>query len=181
MIRRYRSALVAALACVSLFAATICFTSDAEAAHGRSKSSHVASAKAGGKAAKVSARKAAAAKSKDKKSTSSNTAVPLPSARPGATSAPASTATIGPRGPGKGDADPQAPLVQAPTADTSDADIALVKSAIENVRRGAASKATETEASISDPVARKLVEWLYASSKVRHRRRRWAAWCWHAR
>src|SRR5436190_868439 len=81
MIRRYRSALVAALACVSLFAATICFTSDAEAAHGRSKSSHVASAKAGGKAAKVSA-----------------------------------------------------------------------------------SKATETEASISDPVARKLVEWLILRS-----------------
>ena len=61
----------------------------------------------------------------------------------------------------KGPAEPpQTPLVQAPTPETSDGDIALVKSAIENVRRGATSKASEIEASIFDPVARKLVEWL---------------------
>ena len=61
----------------------------------------------------------------------------------------------------KGPAEPpQAPLVQAPTPETSDGDIALVKSAIENVRRGATNKASEIEASIFDPVARKLVEWL---------------------
>ena len=54
----------------------------------------------------------------------------------------------------KGPAEPpQTPLVQAPTPETSDGDIALVKSAIENVRRGAASKASEIEASIFDPVA----------------------------
>jgi soluble lytic murein transglycosylase len=133
MTRRYRSALVAALACTSLLAATVCFTSDAEAARGRGKGSHAVSAKAAGKTTKSTGRKAAA-RSKDKKSTSAKNAVP------------------------------QIPLVPAPTAETADPDIALVKSAIENVRRGATGQATEIEASISDPVARKLVEWLILRS-----------------
>jgi soluble lytic murein transglycosylase len=50
--------------------------------------------------------------------------------------------------------------VRPPTPQISDADIALVKKAIEASRRGGAEKATEIEASISDPVARKLVEWV---------------------
>jgi soluble lytic murein transglycosylase len=133
MTRRYRSALVAALACTSLLAATVCFTSDAEAARGRGKGSHAVSGKAAGKTAKSAGRKAAA-RSKEKKSTSAKNAVP------------------------------QIPLVPAPTAETLDPDIALVKSAIENVRRGATSKATEIEAGISDPVARTLVEWLILRS-----------------
>ncbi len=55
---------------------------------------------------------------------------------------------------------PQIPLAQGPAPQTSAADIALVKSAVEALRHGGASKATEVAGSISDPVARKLVEWL---------------------
>jgi soluble lytic murein transglycosylase len=167
MIGRYRSALVAALACASLFAASVCITSEAEA-RARNKSSNAASTKAG-KAAKSTSRKAATAKSKeakskDKTSASSKTAVPTPLARPDASGAAAAKPAAPPRDAGKPQDEPLAPLAEAPTPGTSDADIALVKSAIENVRRGAASKATEIEASISDPVARKLVEWLILRS-----------------
>ncbi|HVI64707.1 MAG TPA: hypothetical protein VM910_19290, partial [Bradyrhizobium sp.] len=54
---------------------------------------------------------------------------------------------------------PQIPLAPGPTPETSAAEIAHVKSAIEALRHGGASKATEAAAAISDPVARKLVEW----------------------
>jgi soluble lytic murein transglycosylase len=58
---------------------------------------------------------------------------------------------------------PQPPLAQAPPQ-TSDAEIALVKSAIDSLRGGGADKATRIEANISDPVARKLVEWIILRS-----------------
>src|SRR5215469_13296180 len=54
---------------------------------------------------------------------------------------------------------PQIPLAPGPTPQTSADEIAHVKSAIEALRHGGASKATEVAAAISDPVARKLVEW----------------------
>ena len=54
---------------------------------------------------------------------------------------------------------PEMPLAQAPTLETSDSDIALVKRAIETLRNNNVDDATRIEASISDPVARKLVEW----------------------
>src|SRR6516164_8428794 len=54
---------------------------------------------------------------------------------------------------------PQIPLAPGPTPETSADEIAHVKSAIEALRHGGASKATEVAAAISDPVARKLVEW----------------------
>src|SRR5262249_39126671 len=44
------------------------------------------------------------------------------------------------------------------------AEIAQVKSAIEALRHGGASKATEGAVTISDPVARKLVEWMILRS-----------------
>ena len=47
---------------------------------------------------------------------------------------------------------------------TSEADVALVKNAIETLRKGGASKATAVAAGISDPVARKLVEWIILRS-----------------
>ena len=59
---------------------------------------------------------------------------------------------------------PQVPLAQGPPPQTSDAEIALVKSAIDGLRSGGASKATSIQATISDPVARKLVEWIILRS-----------------
>ncbi len=59
---------------------------------------------------------------------------------------------------------PQIALAHGPAPQTSAADIALVKSAIEALRHGGASKATEVAATISDPVARKLVEWIVLRS-----------------
>ncbi len=59
---------------------------------------------------------------------------------------------------------PQIPLAQGPSPQTSDAEIALVRSAIDSLRRGGASKATEVAAAISDPAARKLVEWIILCS-----------------
>jgi soluble lytic murein transglycosylase len=54
---------------------------------------------------------------------------------------------------------PAAPLTRAETSSTPAADIALVKQALDLVRRGKTSDATALEKTISDPLARKLVEW----------------------
>ena len=54
---------------------------------------------------------------------------------------------------------PTAPFVAAESAATPAADIALVKQAIDLVRRGRTSDATAVEKTISDTLARKLVEW----------------------
>jgi len=59
---------------------------------------------------------------------------------------------------------PQIPLAQGPEPQTSEAEIALVKSAIEGLRKGGAGKATEVQYTISDPAARKLVEWIILRS-----------------
>ena len=128
--RRNRSALVAVLACASLFA--VSQYAAARTTHG-GKSSSAATAKAGGKVAKSAGKKAAARKSKDDKSASKS-------------------------------AVPQIPLAPGPAPQTSQAEIAQVKSAIEALRHGGASKATEVAATISDPVARKLVEWMILRS-----------------
>src|SRR5262249_23009930 len=60
---------------------------------------------------------------------------------------------------------PQIPLAPGPAPETSEAEIARVKSAIETLRHGGASKATEVAGTISDPVARKLVEWMILRSE----------------
>jgi len=54
---------------------------------------------------------------------------------------------------------PVAPLARAESSATSAADVALVKQALELVHRGRTSDATALEKTISDPLARKLVEW----------------------
>jgi peptidoglycan lytic transglycosylase len=133
--RRYRSALVAALACASLFAAGL--ASEAAAKRAGAKSAPATTAKAAGKAAKPSGKKVAAGKKGGK---SSKEAVSQKSVVP------------------------QIPLAQGPAPQTSDAEIALVRSAIDALRKGGASKATDAAAAISDPAARKLVEWIILRS-----------------
>lgn len=56
------------------------------------------------------------------------------------------------------------PFAIAPTAATSEADIAAVKRVIEATRKGKEAEANSAEASISDPVARKLAEWVILRS-----------------
>src|SRR5262249_14432952 len=137
--RRHRSALVAVLACASLLA--VSHYAAARTTHG--KSSSAATAKAAGKTAKSSGKKAAAHKSKDDTSASKSAVPQIPLA-----SGPA----------------PETRLAAGPAPEPPAAEIARVKSAIEALRHGGASKATEVAATISDPLARKLVEWIILRS-----------------
>ena len=54
---------------------------------------------------------------------------------------------------------PSAPLAAAESTATPAADIALVKQALDLVRRGKTSEATAVQKTIGDPLARKLTEW----------------------
>ncbi len=56
------------------------------------------------------------------------------------------------------------PFAIAPTVATSDADIAAVKAVIEAARKGHDADANAAERTISDPVARKLAEWVILRS-----------------
>ncbi len=56
------------------------------------------------------------------------------------------------------------PFALAPTAATSAADVAAVKRVIEAARRGKEADANAAEASITDPVAKKLAEWVILRS-----------------
>jgi len=56
------------------------------------------------------------------------------------------------------------PFAIAPTEATSAADIAAVKRVIETTRKGKEAEASAAEATISDPVARKLAEWIILKS-----------------
>lgn len=51
-------------------------------------------------------------------------------------------------------------LAYAPTRSTSSGDLSIVKQALAAARRGRTSDATELQASLSDPLAQKLVEWM---------------------
>jgi hypothetical protein len=53
---------------------------------------------------------------------------------------------------------------RASTLESSDADVALVERAIGSLRSSRADEATQVEATISDPVARKPVEWIILRS-----------------
>src|SRR5258707_377625 len=112
--RRHRSAVVAALACASLLAASL--AAQAAATRGGAKSSPAGTAKSAGKAAKPTGKKVATGMSKDDKSTSQKTVVP------------------------------QIPLAPGPAPETSEADVALVRSAIDALRSGGASRATSVAA-----------------------------------
>ncbi len=56
------------------------------------------------------------------------------------------------------------PLTFAPTQSTSSSDINAVKQAIQYARRGQSNAATELQRATSDPLARKLVEWMILRS-----------------
>src|SRR5215467_10795656 len=56
------------------------------------------------------------------------------------------------------------PFAVSPTTTTSEADIAAVKRVIEAARKGKETDANVAEASINDPVARKLAEWIILRS-----------------
>jgi soluble lytic murein transglycosylase len=69
------------------------------------------------------------------------------------------------------------PFAIAPTAATSAADIAAVKQVIEATRKGKEAEASAAEATITDPVARKLAEWLILKSdNTNPPFQRYAAW-----
>ena len=69
------------------------------------------------------------------------------------------------------------PFSVAPTTSTSAADIAAVKRVIEAGRKGKEAEANATEAGISDPVARKLAEWvILRSDNTNPSFERYAAW-----
>ncbi|MCC6775861.1 MAG: lytic transglycosylase domain-containing protein, partial [Hyphomicrobiales bacterium] len=55
---------------------------------------------------------------------------------------------------------PQIPLAPGPPLETSEVDVASVRSAIDALRHGDASQATAIAAGITEPAGRKLVEWL---------------------
>jgi soluble lytic murein transglycosylase len=59
---------------------------------------------------------------------------------------------------------PFPPLAMAASSSTSPLDLAAVKQAIDLVHRGRTDEATNVESTISDPLARKLVEWLILRS-----------------
>ncbi|MGA2895777.1 MAG: lytic transglycosylase domain-containing protein [Xanthobacteraceae bacterium] len=59
---------------------------------------------------------------------------------------------------------PVTPFAVATTATTSPLDLAAVKQAIDLVRKSRQDEATNVEATLADPVARKLVEWIILRS-----------------
>ena len=59
---------------------------------------------------------------------------------------------------------PMAPAAVAATSSTSQADTDALETVIEQLRKHKPADATQTEAAISDPVARKLAEWLILRS-----------------
>jgi soluble lytic murein transglycosylase len=89
----------------------------------------------------------------------------LPGTTPPGTEAPARTVVIG--GPSSADAGPapaRAPLPPAASLAISSADLAAVKQAIPLARNGKTGQASDLQKSISDPLARKLVEWVLLRS-----------------
>jgi soluble lytic murein transglycosylase len=147
LIRQRRSALVAALAGASLLAIAQCVAAQTAATQDLvtqdpatqdpatqdgSKGLPAATAKAWAKAAKSTGKKTAEAKSTSKSTHKSR----------------------------KTESTDKSAEKRSPRPQTSDPDVALVGSAIDSLRSGGADKATRVEATISDPVARKLVEWI---------------------
>jgi soluble lytic murein transglycosylase len=139
---------------VSLFALVHSAAAEAAASH-----SGVSSSRTAAKPATKAGKKVAKHKDKSSKKAAALD-VPMPRARPGASSGTEAAPQVAAAPPVRRISPSKVPLAQAPTPETSDADIALVKRAIDAVRSTGASEATQIEAQISDPVARKLVEWI---------------------
>ena len=92
----------------------------------------------------------------------------VPTPRPRPTAANASAATTGSVGSSVTRPKAQVRSAEAPapaaTSSTSSTDLAAVKRAVALARSGKTSEATEIQAQIADPVARKLVEWVILRS-----------------
>jgi len=155
-LRGYKSALLAVLASAGLLVANqwIATTAMAKAGH---KGHH-----AGGK-------RTAAEKSKEKKWATHKD----PPAMPMSLAPPQAPAALGATSPTLHDGSgadysldqPTAALPALPALEISDSDLALVKNAIEGLHHHGAEKAIQIEGAISDPVARKLVEWIILRSE----------------
>ena len=111
------------------------------------------------KASKHSGKKTAAAKSRHKSRKETAAPARLPAARPDSSAATNFSSEEAHSG-------ALVPVSTAPPAapTTSEGDIALVRKAIDTVHSGGTAKATQIEATISDPAARKLVEWIILRS-----------------
>ncbi|WP_456670720.1 transglycosylase SLT domain-containing protein [Bradyrhizobium sp. USDA 3240] len=144
----------------------------------KATSSKSGAAKAdGAKAAssKTDASKAAASKSTTSKSTEAKTTASKPATPAGTGSLPNKPAPVRAAAPALVPATRQhaAPLARKPvlpaavaaTSSTSQSDKEALASVVELLRKRKAADATEAEASISDPVARKLAEWLILRSE----------------
>ncbi len=133
------------------------------------KTSTKTSAKASTKsaAAKPAAAKAAAQKPKAQAATPLLLAPTAPAAEPFPISAVPSSGVLQPPVAPRGAQPlrPASPFATAATATTSPLDLAAVKQAIDLVRKNRQDEATNIEATISDPLARKLVEWIILRSE----------------
>jgi soluble lytic murein transglycosylase len=88
----------------------------------------------------------------------------LPGTSPPRTEAPAMAVTGGPSGGNAGPAPARAPLPLAASLAISSADLATVKEAIPLARNGKTGQASDLQKGITDPLARKLVEWVLLRS-----------------
>lgn len=106
------------------------------------------------------AAKSSASKTADK-AAKPKPAVPLPRARPDERSVADRSPELAPAAPVRQAAltPPSQPLVMAATSATSPADLAAVKQALDQIRKGRTTAAAETMRAVADPVARKLIEW----------------------
>jgi soluble lytic murein transglycosylase len=136
-----RSARVTALACAGLLTLTCIAGVTATTV-----TAHAKAAKHAGKKAKSAAKSTtkSAAKSKEKKKSESHEAATAPSGPLDPRPEPLRAETLPP----------------ASVPEIADADVAMVKKAIEGLHSGGTEKATQIEAGIPDPAAHKLVEWI---------------------
>jgi peptidoglycan lytic transglycosylase len=148
LIARASALVVIAVAAATPFAAIDCAAAQSPSTHDRAERSAVAFAKT----RDDPANKKAAIRSKRKKDSGS---VDVAKSKPGG-----SLATTQP--------------VQASLPDVASRDIALVRKAIDALHKSPES-ATQIEAGISDPAARKLVEWIILRSGNRFRSTRYIA------
>jgi len=79
-------------------------------------------------------------------------------------SAPLALSPAAHRPPPRVESKPTLPSVVAATSSTSRADLGALQNVIDLVRRGKQAEATQAEAAIGDPVARKLAEWIILRS-----------------
>jgi len=157
------------LAVASLFAFAIPVEAAAQATPVADKSAAKKPAKAEKKSDKPKADKKSTAKPKAAKSKAAKkeaktepakpaAATPLPAARPGAAAAGTAAALAALPA-----AAPPAAAAPAPTfpstVSTSAVDVALTKRALDHLRSRRRTEATETKNAITDPVAKKLIEW----------------------